>query len=745
MSENKKHTTQEILQKDLEAIYIGNLGTVDANLIFPSEGKYGSTFTWSTGESRFIDENGEVQRPLHGMGNRKVTLTVVASYEGETAMKEFVATVLQEEKIVVVKKVRDTNVCAKPGEMAKLPSVAIVDCEDGRKMTLLVAWEVYEPLKEEGELTVKGTIENTDKIAVANICYCNEEKTEDGPEELVKYFPINDVKLLEGTVYYEYQQKMTEFLLAQNDDQMLYNFRVACGLDTLGAPPMTGWDEESCKLKGHTTGHYLSGLAVCYGATHNERILNKIHYMVTELKKCQDEFAKYPKQYHEGFLSAYSEEQFDLLEVFVKYPEIWSPYYTLEKIMSGLYDCYEIAGEETAREILEPLGVWVYNRLSRLPKETLNKMWSMYIAGEYGGMIGIMVKVYLMSGNEKHLQAARLFDNEKLFYPMAENCDTLEDMHANQHIPQIMGAMEMYHATGEVNYWKIGKNFWEIVTGGHIYCNGGFGETEMIHRAGTTCSYLSEKSEESCVSYNMLRLTGQIFAYTADGTMMNYYDNTLRNHILTSCSHEADGGTTYFMPLNPGGCKEYSTTENTCCHGTGMESRYRFMENIYAYDDNYVYVNVLVDSALDGKLELKTVEEGKIRLTALSDMDKNLKLFVPKWAYDTYSVSVNGANARTTVEKGFVTLQALKAGDVVVLEMAMEFRYLENNSDNTLVNIAYGPYILAAVSEETDFLKAPALCDLKATDKKLHFEADGVEFMPFALVDLEPHHVYYRK
>ena len=102
----------------------------------------------------------------------------------------------------------------------------------------------------------------------------------------------------------------------------------------------------------------------------------------------------------------------------------------------------------------------------------------------------------------------------------------------------------------------------------------------MFHRAGTTCSYLTEKAAESCASYNMLRLTGQVFQYMPEGRMMDYYENTLCNHILASSSHEADGGTTYFMPLCPGGIKEYSTTENTCCHGTGMESRFRYMENI---------------------------------------------------------------------------------------------------------------------------------------------------------------------
>lgn len=747
MSGNVNAQPEELLQMDLEGIYIGNLNTVDDDLILPKEGKNGSHFCWQTGESRFIEENGKVHRPLHGMGNRKVVLTVTASYKGKSLKKEFTATVLQEAKETVVEKIREVNRTAKQGEKAVLPSVVIIQCEDKRQTTMPVVWEAYEPLTKEGTIQVKGTVSGSKKEAAAVIHYGTEAKKECGPREKIKFFPLTDVKLLPGTLFYEYQQYMLQYLLSCDDDQMLYNFRKACGLDTLGAPSMTGWDEESCKLRGHTTGHYMSGLALAWGATKDDRFMKKIVYMVSELKTCQDAFAKSGK-YHRGFLSAYSEEQFDLLEAFVKYPEIWAPYYTLDKIMSGLYDCYEIAGSKEAKEILLLMGDWVFDRLSRLSKETLDKMWSMYIAGEYGGMLGTMVKVYQLSKAEKHLTAARLFDNEKLFYPMEENCDTLEDMHANQHIPQVIGAMELYCATKETRYWEIGKNFWEIVTGGHIYCIGGVGETEMFHRAHTTCSYLTEKSAESCASYNMLRLTGQIFAFTGDGTMMDYYDNTLRNHILTSASHEPDGGTTYFMPLGPGESKEYSTTENSCCHGTGMESRFRYMEHIYAYDADNIYINLLIDSALSHEaeeLEIRTTEEERVQISVKKNMNRRLNIHIPGWAKERFSVYINGRKEKPALSGTYYKVSKLcEAGDEIVLHLPKELSLLENDSDKSLVNIAYGPYILAAVSEATAWMKAPELSKLQKKEG-LCFEADGVTFLPFAMVDEEPHHVYFKK
>lgn len=738
-----------IIEKDLEAIYIGNLNTVEENLVLPEKGEYGSLFVWETEEERFIQNDGTVHRPLHGMGNRNVVLKVTAFYEGCSDTKEFTATVLQEAKETLITHIEEVVIEVAKGEKVQLPSVVIARCSDGRQMTVPVEWEKKEVIRAAEEMNVKGRIDGSDLQANAQIRWCSGLKEEKAPRRKSEFFPLNQVRLLEGTLYYKYQQCMTEYLLGQDDDQMLYNFRVAAGLNTRGADPMTGWDAADCKLKGHTTGHYLSGIALAFAATGNVRFKEKIDYMVKSLKECQDAFEQ-SGDYHKGFLSAYSEEQFDLLEEFTRYPEIWAPYYTLDKIMSGLYDCWQFAENECAMDILKRMGDWVYERLSRLSKETLDKMWSMYIAGEFGGMLGIMVKLYQASGDEKYLKTARLFENEKLFYPMKLNYDTLEDMHANQHIPQIIGAMDMFQATGDKKYWEIGKHFWDIVTEGHTYCIGGVGETEMFHRAGTTCSYLTEKAAESCASYNMLRLTAQLFAYTMDGRMMDYYDNTLRNHILTSNSHTPDGGTTYFMPLGPGQQKEYSTTENTCCHGTGMESRFRYMENIYSYDTENVYINFFADSVLSGDTALtlqSSREGGKIRISCQKDMDKILNIHIPDWAERGFAVTVNGKELKEAgAVNGYLRIpQLCKENDVVEVNFPEKLQVTADKFAPDFVNLKYGPYILAAVSDKKEFMSVPDLEKMKPLEDKLHYEADNVRYIPLAEVDLEPYHTYFKR
>lgn len=557
---------------------------------------------------------------------------------------------------------------------------------------------------------------------------------------------LHKVRLLPGSPFYDGQQNMLRFLADQDTNSLLYNFRKAAGLPTGDARPMTGWDAEECKLKGHTTGHYLSAVSLAYAATGDELYREKAVAIVEGLAECQDAFAR-SGRVKPGFLSAYDEEQFDLLEVLTKYPDIWAPYYTLDKIMSGLLDACELAGIGLALKVLVPLGDWIYDRLSRVPDEQRKKMWDTYIAGEYGGMIGTLVRLYRLSGKEEHLEAAKMFENPKLFDPMREGRDVLDNMHANQHIPQIIGAMELYAASGNKEYLDIAGNFQNIVTGHHCYAIGGTGEEERFREADKECSLLTEKTAESCASVNMLRLTSKLFEYsqTARSELMDYYELTLFNHILMSFSHSSDGGTTYFLPLAPGSSKHYETEENSCCHGTGMESRFRFMTDVYSYEgegeDAVLRIDLPVSSVLDDeeKLRIRFLESGDLTIVADAEMKRNLAVRIPSWTREDFPEA----------EDGYVFLGKLKEGQSIKLHLFMEPRRITAGSDSRYYNLAYGPYLMAAISDSGEFMHpdietinaAMSEGDLYLMDSG---SSDMVYYLPLYVIDKQHYHVYFR-
>jgi uncharacterized protein len=152
----------------------------------------------------------------------------------------------------------------------------------------------------------------------------------------------------------------------------------------------------------------------------------------------------------------------------------------LHKILAGLLDCYEVGGNHKALEIAGNMGNWVYIRLKALPVQTRISMWNRYIAGEYGGMNEVMARLYRITKEPQFLEYAQLFDNTNFFFGnanhdhgLAMNVDTIRGRHANQHIPQITGALETFRNTLQLPYFSIAANFWNITTRSYMYSIGG--------------------------------------------------------------------------------------------------------------------------------------------------------------------------------------------------------------------------------------------------------------------------------
>ena len=104
---------------------------------------------------------------------------------------------------------------------------------------------------------------------------------------------------------------------------------------------------------------------------------------------------------------------------------------------------------------------------------------------------------------------------------------------------------------------------------------------------------------ETCNTYNMLRLTGQLFASQPEAVYADFYERALYNHILASIN-SANPGYVYFTPIRPGHYRVYSQPDQGfwCCVGTGMENPGRYGEFIYAQATNGLYVNLFIASEI---------------------------------------------------------------------------------------------------------------------------------------------------
>jgi len=754
----------ERVRLDKESIYLGNLFTVELNLDLPKEGRYGSTITWVSHNERYLKSDGKISRPEYGMGNRTVKLVATITYGSASDTREFDVTILEKERPYVIIGIRDVHVTTSIGVPPELPGIVITTNDDGTFSTAAVTWDKIDSSSyaQTGSFTVEGTIEKCDIRAKAYVTVTDKPMPKVEYKKAKAYavpFSLWDVSLSKS-LFTENRDRHHQFLLSQDLDSLLYNFRDAAGLDTKNAKPMLGWDAPDCNLKGHTTGHFLSALAQAYASTGDEEFKKRIDYMISELGKCQDAMAASGK-FKPGFLSGYSEEQFDKLEEFTPYPTIWAPYYTLHKIFAGLLDCYELAGNKQALDIAVKLGYWVYNRLSRLSKEHRNKMWKMYIAGEYGGMNDVMARLYGITGEEKFLTTAKYFDNDHLFIPMHENVDTLGGIHANQHIPQIVGALKTYEVAGEEYYFHVAKNFWKAVTGHHIYNIGGTGSGEMFKPKDQIAKFLNDRTAETCATYNMLKLTRGLFAFEPEAEYMDYYEKALYNHIAPSQDHSApNGGSTYFMPLRPGAQKKFDVYGNTCCHGTGLENHTKYQDTIYfrSADNSALYVNLYIPSVLTWKDRGFVITQSgdyladnSVSLTIEGSGKLDIKLRVPYWVEKGFHVKINGEAQQLDAKPGsYVTLsREWASGDRIDIDMPFTFRLEPTPDDESVVSIFYGPLTLAGLKEDDSFIEIDLggkhISEvIKPTDNPLVFDLNGIPLVPHNDIEERHYHAYFK-
>lgn len=730
------------IKKDIEELYLGNLKTVEFDLDLPKEGENGSTIEWISEHERFLSPEGKVTRPKRGVGDRKVLLHGIFRYGDEAVEKIYEVNILEEPDETKIVEIFPLQRNCGVGKEMSLPQSVVVKTVKGQILSYPVSWESGNRVcfSNAGTYEILGKVEETELSAklIINVSEVYEEPKKD-TKRLVRGFTKGEVKLLPGTVFWENRERDIEYLKSINADQMLYNFRKAAGLDTKQAPAMTGWDSPDGNLRGHTTGHYLSASALCYRETKDEEVLKKIESMIDGLAECQEAFEG-QEGFQEGYIGAYSEQQFDLLEQGAKYPEIWAPYYTLHKILAGLLDCYTYAGNETALQIALKSGKWVYRRLARLTPEHRASMWNMYIAGEFGGINETMARLYEISGEACYLECAKMFDNDKLFVPMEEKQDALERLHANQHIPQILGSMEIFKATGEKRYYDIAQFFWKAVTESHIYVNGGTGESEMFLAPNLIGRKLTKDTTESCATYNMLKLTKELYEFEPKASYMDYYERAVWNHMAGTFDKELTGESTYFFPLNPGGQREF-LFENSCCHGTGMESQMKYTEGIYFQDEESIYVNLFVSSELmceEKSLFIgQTMDEKEPQRTLLcmkgNGSKIKLKIRKPYWCEGEAQVTVNGKSWDTSFdEAGYYILSKEWTDDTVEIYFPCKLRTEFTKDCPEVGAFAYGPYVLAVLLEEEEML---TLEEKDVEQKKL---------VPLCYVDKEKYHTYHK-
>lgn len=589
-------------------------------------------------------------------------------------------------------------------------------------------------------------------------------------------FPLADVNLLD-TKFSHARDLNIQTLLQYDADRLLAGYRKEAGLSAK-ASIYPNWDG----LDGHVGGHYLSALAMNYAATGNTACRDRMLYMLAELKACQDANTANHADWGAGYLGAVPQSgkiwssllKGDLTPL----RNAWVPWYNVHKMYAGLRDAWLYTGNESAKNMFLNFCAWGINVTKTLNEEQMQSMLDI----EHGGMNEIFADAYQMTGDEKYLMAAKRFSHRMLLDAMAGQKDNLDNKHANTQVPKAIGFQRIAELTNDKAYTTAGQFFWETVTQNRTLAFGGNSRREFFPGVNASSDFITEvEGPESCNSYNMLRLTADLFRVSADARYMDYYERTMYNHIL-STQHPEHGGYVYFTPVRPRHYRVYSAPNKAmwCCVGSGMENHGKYNELIYTHQKDTLYVNLFIASTLNWKEKQFVMEqettfpaEGHTNLHIKAGAGKKvIKIRYPSWvAPGALKILINGKpfHHRST-PSSYVTIdRQWKQGDKISVALPMQHSIEQLPNVPNYKAILYGPIVLAAktgteamsglVADDSRWGhiahgkrlpvdKAPILITEKpeslinklvqVKDKPLHFSFSNIEMGNTTQLELEP-------
>jgi DUF1680 family protein len=515
----------------------------------------------------------------------------------------------------------------------------------------------------------------------------------------VQPFPMNQVRVLAGP-YQEAAEWNRGYMARLGEDRLLHNFRLNAGLPS-SAAPLGGWERyvpgRDGELRGHFTGHFLSASALLYASTGDQQAKAKGDSMVAELAKCQQKLGA------GGYLSAFPTEWFDRLDA---RKSVWAPYYTIHKIMAGMFDMYQHAGNKQALEVLEGMAAWADEWTASKPEEHMQEI----LKTEYGGMNEVLYNLAGATGDDRWAKAGDRFTKKSFFNPLASRRDELRGLHVNTHIPQVIGAARRYELSGDMRFHDVADYFWYEVTGARSYVTGGTSNGEgWLAQPRQLASELkrSTATAECCCAYNMMKLTRQLYSWTGDPRYFDYYERTMLNHRLGTIQPQT-GYTQYYLSLTPGAWKTFNNEDKCfwCCTGSGVEEFSKLNDSIYWRDDEGLYVNLFIPSELNWaekgfRLRQDTKFPEVASTTLVINVDKPIQLAmrlrIPGWLKSGGSVRINGKAIEAMASAGsYLTLsRTWKNGDRVEMELQMNLRIEAMPDDPKMQSILYGPVVLA--------------------------------------------------
>ncbi len=547
------------------------------------------------------------------------------------------------------------------------------------------------------------------------------------------HFNLEEVTLTDGPLKTAMDRNI-QTLLEYDMDRLLTPYIRQAGLNSgsyagwvAAHPSFPNWGSPDFNLDGHVGGHYLSALALAYGACHDEitrsQLKTRLDKMVQVMADCQ---------------SAYDNNKDGLYGFIGGQPmnDAWKrlatgnlnlsgtgncavPWYCQHKIMAGLRDAYIYGGNTMAKTVFLKLCDWAINVTSRLSDTQMQQM----LDTEHGGVNESLLDAYQLSGNSKYLTAAKRFTHQTMLNGLQTlNTTFLDNRHANTQVPKYIGMERIAEQDPDATtYAKAATNFWTDVAQNRTVCIGGNSMYEHFISATNGAVYINNlDGPESCNTNNMMKLSEMLSDRTHDARYADFYEYAQWNHILSTLD-PSTGGYVYFTTLRPQSYRIYSTVNESmwCCVGTGMENHSKYGHFVYTHDgDKTLFVNLFTPSTLASSDFTLTQDtqfpfEPESRLKVQKGGTYAIAIRHPAWTTADYKIYVNDVEQQIQVKTGVASYVSLNRtwneNDVIRVALPMALRYTACPNYTDYIAFQYGPILLAAKTSTSNAEEAAAL------------------------------------
>ena len=494
-----------------------------------------------------------------------------------------------------------------------------------------------------------------------------------------------------------------EVLMNLSEDSLLKPFRQMAGQAAPGED-LGGWynydanfdwhKEDAGFAPGATFGQWVSALARYHAMTGSQPVREK----VLRLNRL--------------YAATISEAFYDLNRF---------PAYCYDKLLLGLIDSHQFAGDTEAFAMLERTtaaavphlpAAAVDRELPWRPGKDQSYRWD----ESYTNPENLLLAYRRGAGRRYRDLAVRFLDDASWFDPLARNENLLADKHAYSYVNSLSSAMQAYLTLGSEKHLRAATNAFAMLTA-QSYPTGGWGPDEKLTAPDDATLYASLTSthnsfETPCGAYAHFKLTRYLVRVTRDARYADSMERVMYNTVLGAKPMRADGHAFYYADYSRAGHKVYSNHRFPCCSGTLPQVAVDYGINAYLREARGVYVNLYLPSrvqwtqqgvrcSLQQSGDYPFADTVALAIGASQPLQFTVHLRIPAWASGA-RLEVNGRVWDGTIEPGsFAAVRReWRDGDRLELELPRRTRLepLGPQHPDT-VALLCGPLVLFAVSD----------------------------------------------